>query len=182
MEVDRDADGSDPHRIRGGDGARVVPVRLHIIDAFRRVAADAAEFNASEGRPYGLWAWRNLVEFCFGAGICQAVLFCVAWLAEASRRRPAADGVRSRVDPRRLLDRPIVTVSIGLVIMLLVLDLAGVNRGEAIRLWIFLACLFQVPAAYVCARLNHRAAIVMVLGVTVLQAALGTAMIGFVVP
>ena len=142
---------------------------FNIIDAFRRVAADAAEFNASEGRPYGLWAWRNLVEFCFGAGICQVVLFCVAWLAEASRRRPAAD-------------RPIVTVSIGLVIMLLALDLAGVNRGEAIRLWIFLACLFQVPTAYVCVRVRHRGAFAIVLMLTIVQAALATATIGFVVP
>ena len=141
---------------------------FNTIDAIGRVAADAAEFNANEARPYGLWAWRNLVEFFFGAGICQAVLFGVA----------AADGLRRG----EIINRPIVVVCGALLVMLLALDLAGVNRGEAIRLWIFLACLFQVPAAYVCARLNNRAAIVMVLGVTVLQAALGTAMIGFVVP
>ena len=39
--------------------------------------------------------------------------------------------------------------------MLLALDLTGVNRGEVIRLWIFLACLFQVPTAYVCVRLRE---------------------------
>lgn len=64
----------------------------------------------------------------------------------------------------------------------LVTDLIGLNRGEVIRLWIFLACFFQIPAAYVCARLNRRAAMVLVVGTTVLQVALGTSMIGFIIP
>ena len=53
-----------------------------------------------------------------------------------------------------LIYRPIVLFSAALLVMLLALDLLGVNRGEVIRLWIFLACLFQVPAVYVCVRLG----------------------------
>lgn len=143
---------------------------FNLVDAFRRVAADAAAFNAAENRPYGVWVWRNLVEFAAGMGICQVVLFVVA----------AVDGLRDRT--RFWLDRPIVIVSAALLVMLLALDLAGVNRGEAIRLWTFLACLFQIPAAYVCARLNSRVAISIVLTLSVVQAALGTATVGFVVP
>jgi hypothetical protein len=66
--------------------------------------------------------------------------------------------------------------------MLAAVDLIGVNRGEVIRLWIFLGCLFQIPAAYVCARLDSRAAAVLVLGTTLLQDALGSSMVGFIVP
>jgi hypothetical protein len=65
---------------------------------------------------------------------------------------------------------------------LLATDLLGINRGEVTRLWIFLACFFQIPAAYACARLNSRVALALVLGTTLLQTALGTAMIGFIVP
>lgn len=65
--------------------------------------------------------------------------------------------------------------------MVVGLDLAGLNRGEAVRLWIFLACLFQVPTAWACARLQSRVALAIVLAASVLQAALGTAMIGFLV-
>jgi hypothetical protein len=148
----------------------VVLFGFNLVDGLQRVAADAAAFNASENRPYGLWAWRNLVEFCFGAGICQAVLFVVA----------TVEGLRDRARP--LIDRPIVLVCISLAVMLLALDLAGVNRGEAIRLWIFLACLFQIPAAWVCARLDSRLALATVLTLTVFQCALGTATVGFVVP
>ena len=66
--------------------------------------------------------------------------------------------------------------------MLLALDLAGINRGEVIRLWIFLACLFQVPAAYVCVRLRHRGAFAIVVLATVVQTAISVATIGFVIP
>ena len=65
---------------------------------------------------------------------------------------------------------------------MLATDLIDLNRGEVTRLWIFLACFFQVPAAYVRARLRSRVALMLVLGTTLLQNALGTAMIGFIVP
>ena len=59
--------------------------------------------------------------------------------------------------------------------MLLAIDALGVNRGEVIRLWT-LTCLFQIPTAYVCARLDTPLALMLVMAVTVLQAAIGTAM------
>jgi hypothetical protein len=49
-------------------------------------------------------------------------------------------------------------------------------------LWIFLACFFQIPAAYLCARLEPRAALALVLTLSILQCAFGTSMIGFIVP
>jgi len=49
-------------------------------------------------------------------------------------------------------------------------------------LWIFLACFFQIPAAYVCARLESRAALALILTLAILQCAFGTSMIGFIVP
>ena len=100
---------------------------FNTVDAIGRVAADAAAFNANEARPYGLWAWRNLVEFFFGAGICQAVLF---WVAAADGLRRDAIGAPG---DHPIISRPIVLVCGALLVMLLALDLAGVNRGEAIR-------------------------------------------------
>ncbi len=82
----------------------------------------------------------------------------------------------------RSLASPIVLFAAALIVMLLALDLSGINRGEVIRLWIFLACLFQVPAAYVCVRLQTRVAFLIVLMLTIVQSALGTATIGFAVP
>jgi hypothetical protein len=82
----------------------------------------------------------------------------------------------------RRLSEPIVVTVLGLAAVVAVTDLIGINRGEVVRLWIFLACLAQIPAAYVCARLESRWAIVLVVAATLLHDALGTDMIGFILP
>jgi len=76
----------------------------------------------------------------------------------------------------------IVAFSVALAVVILATDLLGVNRGEVVRLWIFLACFAQIPAAYACARLNSRAAVAIVVLTSVLQGALGTVMMGFATP
>lgn len=144
---------------------------FELIDAFRQVGAHAVEFNALSERPYAVWVWQNLREFAFGVGLCQAVVF---WAA-------LVDGLGAPGNWRDRLTKPVAVVCLGLLAVLIATDLIGLNRGEVIRLWIFLASFFQIPAAYVCARLPGHAALVLVLAMSVLQAALGTAMIGFVV-
>ena len=61
-------------------------------------------------------------------------------------------------------------------------DAVGINRGEVVRLWIFLACFWQIPAAYVCGRLNSRTAFTLVLIMTLLQDVLGSSMLAFIEP
>jgi hypothetical protein len=143
-----------------------------LVNAFRQIAGDAIRFNEEAGRPRSIWIWENLREFFFGVGVCQAILF---WAALADGFRPG-DRWRGR------LTRPITVLCLGLAAVLLAVDVIGINRGEVIRLWIFLACFFQIPAAYVCARLDTPVAQMLLIAVTVMQAGLGTAMIGFIVP
>jgi hypothetical protein len=64
--------------------------------------------------------------------------------------------------------------------VLVAIDLIGVNRGETVRLWIFLAVFWQLPAAWLCARTSRLWPVALVTTATVLQAAVGLAMIGFV--
>jgi hypothetical protein len=140
-----------------------------VMTALRDIGAHASDFNRESGRPYGLWVKQNLLDFAIAVGIGQAVLAIVA----------LADGLVTGGEQGR---SPIVLLTASLIAILLVTDLLGVNRGEIVRLWIFLACFFQIPAAYVCARLNSRLAIGLLVGVTLLHDALGTLMIGFIVP
>ena len=135
--------------------------RFDLFSTMRQLAIDAAGFNVRRSRPYGIWVRQNVLDFFFGVGVCQTALAAIAWWRG------------------RLVD-PVVLLVATLTAILVVLDLLGVNRGEVIRLWMFLACLFQVPAAYVCARLENRAAMAAVIATTVLQDALGTLMIGFI--
>jgi hypothetical protein len=142
-----------------------------LLSAFMQLGGHAVRFNVDAGRPYSIWIRQNLPEFLFGIGVCQAIVFCAALL----------DGLRGRDTWREKLARPITVLCAGTAAVLLATDIIGVNRGEVIRLWIFLACFFQIPTAYVCARLGTRAALMLVVALTVLQATLGTAMIGFIV-
>lgn len=143
-----------------------------IVQAFHTISGHAVEFNESTRRPYRVWIVANLWEFTFGMGVCQAVA-CVGAVAY---------GLRPPGGWRERLARPITSVCVGLLAVLVAVDLIGVNRGEVTRLWIFLACFFQIPAAYVCSTLDARSAIALVIGVTALQAAIGVTLINFVVP
>jgi hypothetical protein len=140
------------------------------LKAFQEIGADAVAFNEHAERPYSIWVRQNLLDFLFGVGICQALVF---WMA-------LGDGLSGPEPWHVRLARPITTLGLALAAVLLATDLIGVNRGEVVRLWIFLACFFQIPTAYVCARLRSRTAMMLVVTTTLLQCALGTSMIGFI--
>ena len=145
-----------------------------LISTFRQLLTEAVAFNAVAHRPYRIWIGQNLLDFAFGAGVCQTVM----WLGVV------ADGL-SRADRRQTgttLREPFVVFSLCLALVVLVTDLLGVNRGEVLRLWIFLVCLLSVPAAYVCARLESRTAVMLIVATTLLQDAVGTAMVNFARP
>ena len=135
--------------------------------AFQLLMADAVDFNRVAQRPYGVWLAQNLFDFGFAMGVSQAVLM-IGLLGVAGWQRWWAD--------------PAVAATAGLVAVVVVTDVIGVNRGEVVRLWIFLACLLQIPAASICARLDSRAALLLVLTTSIVQGALGTAMMGFATP
>jgi hypothetical protein len=144
-----------------------------LVDSFRDVAADAVAFNVEARRPYDIWVRQNLFDFALGVGLCQVALFAGALVNSLGQLKI------------RRYDRSaasIVLVCAGIIAMVGLADGLGVNRGEVIRLWIFLACLSQIPAAYICRRIGHPMALVTVLTLTMLQNTLGTAMIAFVVP
>lgn len=143
-----------------------------LVKEFRAVGADAMAFNTDSGRPYAFWVKQNLRDFLIGVGGCQAVLVAGALAGGLS-------GARSWSER---LTRPAPLLCASLLAILLAIDLIGINRGEVIRLWIFLACFFQIPAAYLCARLQSRTAFALVLGTTILHGAIGAAMAGFIIP
>ena len=97
-------------------------------------------FNARVRRHYYPWIAQNLLDLAFGAGICQTVLFCAVALMAVSRKTLAAGDTHGRM----------AALCLGTAMALVATDLAGINRGEVVRLWIFLACFMQIPAAYVC--------------------------------
>jgi hypothetical protein len=111
------------------------------VGAFMSIGSHAVEFNAITQRPYGTWVRANLFEFLLGVGPCQAVIFAaMLW-----------QSVAGSGDWQERVARPGAVVALGLLAVLAATNLAGLNRGEVFRLWIFLACFFQIPVAYACA-------------------------------
>ena len=148
--------------------------RFDLVTTLRSVGADALEFNARSSvlRPYYPWVAANLLDLAFGAGFCQTILFCAA---TAFALRPGALRGGST-------DGRVAALCLGTVLALAATDLAGINRGEVVRIWIFLACFLQIPAAYLCRRLERRLALMLVLGTTILQTALSASMLAFAQP
>lgn len=142
-----------------------------LLSAFRHVSADATKFNAEFRREYGIWARQNILDFFFGVGVCQVILFAAA----------LGDGL-ARARSRSQSAIAIVLLCSAAAAMVAFADLIGINRGEVIRLWIFLACVWQIPAAYVCRRLDSRTAFTLVLMMTLLQDVLGSSMVAFIEP
>ena len=137
--------------------------------AFEQIGAHAVEFNTLRRgrteRGYG----RTSASFCSESD--RLMVLALVALAHTT-----ASGQNSRISLRH----PLTLTAAGLFAVLLTTDLIGLNRGEVIRLWIFLACFFQLPAAYLCATVNNRTAIAIVLGATLLQVSLAVGMIPFI--
>ncbi len=129
----------------------------------RHVVAEAEGFNATRGRPYGVWLWVNLVEFAVALGV--ATVAACAW---GLSRRPA-------------LRDPAAWTCLAGAATLLVLDLLGRNRGEVSRLWIFLAVPFALSAGGFLARAG-RPAVLLAAAALALQGATMLATVGFVIP
>ncbi|GHJ49161.1 hypothetical protein Cs7R123_65030 [Catellatospora sp. TT07R-123] len=152
-----------------GFAACLVAMRLlfgyDIVAGFEYVLADANRFN-DRWRPYGMWVTRNLWYFVLCAGFAScALLPAAAWASV-----------------RRVLVHPMALLTLSGLAVLALLDLLGMNRGETVRLWIFIAVFLELPAAWLCARTTRLWPFAVVTSALILQAAAATAMIGFVQP
>jgi hypothetical protein len=100
-----------------------------IVEALRFAVGHASEFNELNQRPYGLWLVQNLIDFFVNTGVGTSAIFLA--VAAVAVCRPV---------PER-------AVMVSVLAVVLVLDALGVNRGEVIRLWIFLGAFVQFPVA-----------------------------------
>ena len=142
-----------------------------LIASMRQIGKHALEFNTEAGRPYAVWVRANLLEFAFGVGACQLALWI--WSLIDRLRTP---------DQRERFTEPLLILCVVLPAIVLVTNLIGINRGEVLRLWIFLACFLQIPAACATARTDSRLAVWLIVVFTALPVSVAVAMIGFVIP
>jgi hypothetical protein len=154
-----------------------------VVRSFLFAWNDAREFNAAMGRPYGVWVVHNLKDFLLNAGLVQSALFVtLAAFLIAKLIWICRNGANRRQRVQAFLIEPETLLTLSLVVVLLFTDLVGVNRGETIRLWIFLAVFVQIIAAHRCATHAGRWAFTALVTATVLQTAVTISMVGFVLP
>lgn len=145
-----------------------------LFETLRFVLRDAAHFNLLAGRGYRIWFGENLKEFFYSAGTPSMVIFIyvVALLL------PRWDELKTR---KNLTPETVFTLS--LLATFAVVVFLGINRGEISRLWIYLAVLFQVPAAVFIAKIEKSALpFFLFAGALAIQTLLPLHRVGFVVP
>ena len=131
--------------------------RFDVVQAFASAWADARTFNAVNHRPYGLWVVHNLKDFLIHMGLAQSTL----WLAHLGN------------------DLTVSWVGWSTLATLLALAAIGVNRGEVVRLWLFLGMFVQIAAARAAV---HRPRVAeAALAVSIVQAAILSTSIGWYV-
>lgn len=163
-------------------GVVLIAYGFNIFAAFSFALQDARAFNQLVARPYAVWVGLNLRDFFLNMGLAQSVVF-LALLAAVVRALATGSGKRDADGSvGRYLAKPDVLLTLSITGMLLVLDLAGVNRGETVRLWIFAGVLMQIVVAHACAVRGRFRTFAAILAVTVLQTAVCITVVGWLIP
>jgi len=141
---------------------------------FQFILGDATHFNQLAGRGYRIWFGENLKEFFYSAGTPIIVIF----IYSISQAVAGWDEISK---PMRWPYEFIYSISLLTTFAFVVL--LGINRGETSRLWIYLAVLFQVPAAVYLAKIRKNTLIFyLVAGTLVVQTLIPLHRVGFASP
>jgi hypothetical protein len=142
---------------------------------------DNSEWNRSQGRPYSLWFWFDLIGFLFSAGALSSFLF-VVYAAISATKFIRALGARGRLlQAFHSLFEPGPLMLAALTVTLAAIELAGGNRGEVERLWIFLMVFVQVVVAGFCCEKAGPWTVGTVVAGSIIQTAVTISMVAFVV-
>lgn len=145
-----------------------------LFSTFLFILGDATHFNDLAGRSYRVWLGENLKEFFYSAGTPILIIFTYTVALIAS------DWKELYISGRWMPD---AVFPLSLLATLAAVVLIGINRGEISRLWIYLAVLFQIPAAVFIAKIEKSALMFfLVAGTLVIQTLLALHRVGFVVP
>ena len=145
-----------------------------LLRSFMFVLKDAVGFNTVREREYMIWFYENIKEFFIGSGIPIAII--VIYMAA----QMFSQWMNPEKHPHWSTENVYL---IGLIATLGVVVVLGINRGEVTRLWIYLAVLVQIPAAFFLARIKkHDLLFLLVVGTLIFQNIITLHRVGFVIP
>ena len=118
---------------------------FNIFQSFFYILKEQQNFISSYERGYLIWIIENSKDFYYGAGIPVMILFIYA---------TALIFVQTK-NLKNIAQWPLESIfTISILVAFLLLLFLGINRGEVIRLWIYLAVLFQIPASIFIAKIK----------------------------
>jgi hypothetical protein len=118
---------------------------FNLFQSFLYVLKDAGNFNVAYERGYLIWAIVNNKDFFYGVGIPVIIIFIYMTahiLVETKTLKSVGEWPLENI------------FVISLLVTYFILLFLGINRGEVIRLWVYLAVLFQVPASIFIAKIE----------------------------
>lgn len=147
---------------------------FNIFLSFLYILKEASSFNLSYERSYLIWIIANNKDFFYGAGIPVTIIFVYA---------TALIFIQTK-NLKNITQWPLESIfTISILVTFLLLLFLGINRGEVIRLWIYLAVLFQVPASIFIAK-NEKGGVLffLVASILVIQTMVTLHRVGFIRP
>jgi len=147
-----------------------------LIQSFRFILDDAVNFNLNSQRGYRVWFGENLKEFFYSAGTPTVLIFIyVTSQIMLNWKSPLNQNVFDWISKH--------FYSFSLLMTFIVVTFLGINRGEVSRLWIYLAVLFQIPAALFIAKIpKSQIAFFIVSSTVIIQTVVALHRVGFVRP
>lgn len=158
--------------------------RFDVFEALRRVSQDARRFNGFYRPDYTEWLVPNVREFFINAGYGSSLVviaLAVELLTLATCRWLRTRSQRERGRDVSCVELPVgvKVLAIGLVAEVVALDVAGFNRGEVSRLWLYVAVLMPLVVGSLVHRRSDRGVFHITLASSVIQTVLVLRMVGF---
>jgi len=154
-------------------------LKYNAIGNFIYIVNDAFKFNALETRRYDIWVVQNLKDFFINIGILQSIIFFVflssifhGIIVKIKRYNCLKKVIQFILKPGILL-----TLSVFLIIF--IIDLVCMDRGEVFRVWIFIMVFFPSIVAYYCVKRNDSLTFYIILLGSVLQSVVTINMVLF---
>jgi len=142
---------------------------LNILEAFNYCVKEATQFNLNAARPYWVWIVENLKEYFLSAGAASSAFLIMGLFHLRHIKWHWQDS-----------DTLAGILLLTFFITVLILDFAGVNRGEISRLWIFLTPMQALLVGYICYQWNGKFAVSVVALGSFIQAAISLASVEFI--
>jgi len=156
--------------------------KYNAIDNFIYIINDAINFNVMEGRRYEIWVVQNLKNFFINLGFLQSIIFFIILSNILYGIIVKIKNFYSFKKVTQSIIKPGILLTLSVFFIILILDLAGISRGEVIRIWIFIMVFFPVIVAYYCVKRKNSLTFYIVLLGNVLQTVISVNMVAFVVP